>query len=156
MGNLTLSLIFVAVSNHFGLPQDVLSSLCYVESTHNVTAIHYNDGGSDSLGICQLKYSTAVWLGFTGTEEELMEPKNNIFYAAKFLSHQYRRYNYDITKAVIAYNMGSARDLTRTTYSDKVLYTWRQKIHERRNEDRTFSVRNTEYLRVTDNATNWH
>lgn len=117
----TLMLLFILHSSNFGLPPNVLSSLCFVESSHNIEAIHYDDGGSNSVGVCQIKLTTAQQLGFQGTEEELMDPNNNIFYAAKYLQHQYKRYNYNIEKAVIAYNQGSAGNLKQTTYSKKVL-----------------------------------
>jgi len=101
-----------------------------VESKHQVTAVHEDDGGSDSIGICQIKWSTAKDLGFTGDPVDLMAPKINIYYAAKFLSRQRSRYNGDLTKAVIAYNLGHAGTLKRTKYSDKVFKQWRQ--NERR------------------------
>lgn len=122
----TITALFIAASANYNLPPGLLSSLCYVESTHNVNAIHEDDGSTDSLGICQLKYATAQFLGFEGTEEQLMEPSENIYYAAAYLAHQLRRYNGDITKAIISYNRGSAGLLTRTEYSDKIIKQWRQ------------------------------
>lgn len=120
MGTITLSLLFTTMSAAYDLPPHLLESLCYVESTHDIHAVHEDDGGSDSLGVCQIKYATAEWLGFKGTEKQLMEPKNNIKYAALYLKYNINRYGGDVTKGVIAYNRGNAKGLTVTAYSDKV------------------------------------
>jgi soluble lytic murein transglycosylase-like protein len=130
MSEYALSLLFIMMSQAYNLPPSLLSSLCYVESRHYISAIHKDDGTTDSLGVCQVKYETAKWLGFNGTSEQLMNPKINVKYAAKYLSYQMKRYNYNITKAVIAYNIGSAKQLTSTKYSDKVLKQWRTQQNE--------------------------
>jgi len=115
-----LSLLFVTTTQQLNLPPNLLESICYVESKHKITAIHHHDGDSDSLGICQIKYKTAKWLGFKGTPEQLMEPKNNILYAGKYLKYQLLRYN-SVNKGIIAYNKGNAKGLTRSSYYDKVM-----------------------------------
>jgi len=121
----TLTALFIATSAHFNLPPGLLSSLCYVESTHNPQAIHYADGSTNSYGVCQIKYETAQWLGFEGTEEELMQPANNIYYAGAYLAYQRQRYHGAINKAVIAYNRGHAKNLTTTEYQANVYRVWR-------------------------------
>lgn len=113
------------MSAQYGLPSDLLSSLCYVESKHNVESIHHDDGGANSVGICQIKLATAKQMGFKGTEKQLMNPKMNIKYAAKFLSHQISRYH-SVTRGVIAYNQGNARGLTYSKYQRKVFKQWRR------------------------------
>jgi soluble lytic murein transglycosylase-like protein len=120
-----LTALFITTSTQFGLPPNLLSSLCYVESTHKVNAVHHDDGGSDSLGICQIKFETSRWLGFKGTAKQLMNPKINIYYAGKYLARNIKRYNGQIEKAVIAYNKGSAGSLVHTKYSQKVFTNWR-------------------------------
>ena len=124
MNTTILALLFTAATNTFHLPPGLISSVCYVETKHDVNAIHHDDGGSDSLGICQIKLATAKDLGFDGTEKELMVPSVNIFYAAKYLARQHKRYDGNPVKAVIAYNRGNAKMLTATSYSDKVLKQW--------------------------------
>lgn len=116
--------LFISTSVQFNLPPGLLSSVCYVETGHNIQAIHYNDGHGNSIGICQIKYKTAKWLGFTGTEQELLNPATNIYYAAAYLSYQRRRYKGAIHKAVIAYNYGHAGSLTTTEYQLKVYKQW--------------------------------
>ncbi len=124
MNTLAINTIFMIVSAQFNLPQGLLSSLCYIESKHKITAYHKADGKGNSVGICQIKLSTAKNLGFEGTEKELMQIENNIYYAGKYLQHQRTRYNGSIIKAVIAYNIGSARDLTISHYQFKVFKQW--------------------------------
>lgn len=126
-----LTLLFNATSNTFVLPPDLLSSLCFIESSHKVSAIHLDDGGSNSVGICQLKLSTARWLGFNGTEKQLMDPAINIYYSGLYLSRLITRYSGNLDKAVIAYNMGHAGSFEHTKYSDKVMKKWGGKICSR-------------------------
>lgn len=102
----TIVMLFLTATQTYQLPPGLLSSLCYVESKHKIDAVHHDDGNSDSLGICQIKYETAKHLGFKGTKADLMDPKNNITYAAKYLKSQLKRYNGNSPKAVAAYNMG--------------------------------------------------
>ncbi len=118
-----LSAIFMSVTLFYGLPPGLLSSLCFVETRHQ-SVIHYNDGKSDSYGICQIKYSTAKELGYTGSPEDLLIPSINISYAGAYLKKQINRYH-SIEKAVIAYNKGHATETT-TAYQIAVFKQWRQ------------------------------
>lgn len=129
MSSTALMLIFSTATQIMELPTGLLESVCYVESTHNIRALHINDGGTDSYGVCQVKYETARWLGYRGSANQLMDPSINIFYAAKLLKKQILRYNGNIEKAVIAYNRGNARNLTQTRYSKKVLTEWRGRYY---------------------------
>lgn len=123
---MTLTALFVSVSLQYNIPPGLLSSVCYVESKHNIHAIHRDDGkGGHSLGVCQIKLSTARHMGFKGTEKQLMNPKINIKYAGKYLKHQIKRYHGNINKAVIAYNLGHAGKLGHTKYMERVYKVWR-------------------------------
>ena len=75
------------------------------------------------MGVCQIKLKTAKWLGFRGTEKQLMDPSINIYYAGKYLAKQLHRYT-SIQKAVIAYNIGNAKNLTTSKYQAKVFKRW--------------------------------
>ena len=103
----TLAVLFIINSLQFNLPEGLLSSLCFVESRHIASTVHENDGPSHSYGVCQVKLETAKSLGFKGTEQELLFPVNNIYYAAKYLSKQILRYN-NVTKGIVAYNRGNS------------------------------------------------
>jgi soluble lytic murein transglycosylase-like protein len=115
--------LFTTISISLGLPPGLLSSLCYVESKHKINAIHHDDGTEDSLGICQIQYTTAKQLGFKGTKEQLMDPKNNIKYAGLYLKHQISRYN-SVQKGVIAYNQGHCGTIRTTKYQRNVYRRW--------------------------------
>jgi soluble lytic murein transglycosylase-like protein len=120
---MSILLMFLTISQQHHLPPHLLSSLCYIESKHDVAAIHHDDGGADSLGICQIKLQTAREMGYKGTKQQLMQPSTNIRYAAKYLRYQIRRYG-SIERAVVAYNKGNARDLTTSRYQRKVFNKW--------------------------------
>lgn len=122
---MTLTAIFITTTLQLGLPTNLLSSLCYVESKHDINAIHHDDGTSNSVGVCQVKLKTAKWLGFKGTEKQLMNPKTNIYYAGLYLKYQLKRYK-SIEKAVISYNKGNAKGLTSSRYQVTVFKQWRQ------------------------------
>lgn len=128
MTTLLLTKLFIAATTQFGLPPGLLPALCYVESKHDITAYHKDDGKGNSVGICQIKLSSARDMGFKGTEKQLMIPQTNIYYAAKYMQHQLNRYNYNVVKAIISYNIGSAKNLHRTKYSDRVFKQWRRQI----------------------------
>lgn len=121
---MNIAFLFVLYGAQFNLPAGLLSSLCFVESRHDVSAIHMHDGSGNSVGVCQIKLKTARYLGFKGTEKQLMRPDVNIYYAAAYLRYQMNRYR-SIKKGVIAYNIGNARGLTSTIYQTKVFKQWR-------------------------------
>src|SRR5262245_7401584 len=100
----SLAALFLTVSATFHLPPVLLSAVCFVESSHNTKAINKNDGIGHSMGVCQIKHSSAVLLGFTGTEEQLLTPEINVHYAGFYLRHQLSRYDNDYVLAISAYN----------------------------------------------------
>lgn len=107
-----------------GLPAGLLGAICTVESGMNPNAVHKNDGKGDSLGLCQIKLSTARLVGFKGTKKQLMNAKVNAFYAAKYLKKQIKRYHGDFAKAVTAYNQGTTYSNGGSIYMTKVFNTW--------------------------------
>ncbi len=124
-----LAALFLTVSQTYNLPPGLLSALCYVESGHDVRALHLDDNGSPSIGVCQVKLSTARLLGFKGSESDLRDPKLNVRVAGQYLSYQLLRYNRNVHKAVSAYNAGTwtvnAQGHTRNVkYVNKVLRRW--------------------------------
>lgn len=124
-----LLFLFLSSSQTFDLPKGLISALCYTESHHNPNAVNRNDGGSDSLGNCQIKESTARQVGFKGTRAELMQPKNNVYYSAKYLRKMLDRYSWDIPKALAAYNAGPKNvpkdgPLMYKKYPSKVFKHW--------------------------------
>lgn len=120
----TFTVLLTTVSMQFGLPHGLLDSVCYIESGRNPAAVHLNDGEGNSIGLCQIKFKTAKWMGFKGKERDLYNPKVNAYYAAKYLRYQIIRHKGNTTKALIAYNRGNAKGLTTTEYSAKVIKYW--------------------------------
>lgn len=122
--------IFALVSQSLGLPPGLLSAVCWVESKHNQDAINLYDGGTPSLGVCQIKLSTARRLGYKGSIQKLWrDPKTNAYYAGLYLRVNLDRYDNDANKAVAAYNAGVHRvnnqGLTKNRkYVEKVLLAW--------------------------------
>lgn len=107
--NVTLATLFLAATAAYHLPPGLLSALCWTESRGKVNAVHHDDGTEDSLGVCQVKPKTARYMGFTGTEKELMIPRINIKYSARYLKYQLIRYHGNVVKAIAAYNAGRYR-----------------------------------------------
>lgn len=128
-----LVIVFSLVTQTFNLPAGLLSSVCYVESKHDVEAIHAHDGGSDSIGLCQLKLSTARFLGYQGSGRHLhQDPLVNAFYAGKYLRYQLNRYDHDVLRATSAYNSGTYKlnqggQPVNREYIRQVLKAWSEK-----------------------------
>lgn len=88
------------------VPAALLLAICVHETGLNNTVNPY-DGNSPTFGICQIKFSTAQSVGFTGLAKDLMVPKINAYWAAQYLKSQMDRYDGDWCKVVAAYNAGS-------------------------------------------------
>lgn len=129
MTPVALLVLFASVSQTFNLPEGLLSSVCFVESSYNVKAVHIDDGGADSIGVCQVQHSTARLFGFHGTAAQLQNPKINAYYAGRYLSWQLNRYDGNMHKAIAAYNAGSWRIRDGKTrnqqYVNKVFKVWK-------------------------------
>lgn len=120
----TLTILFLTVSQANNLPNGLLSSLCFVESGHNVAALHKMDGNSHSRGVCQIKRGVAKALGFKGTPQDLMKPEINVKYAGKLLAYQIKRCG-SVEKGVLAYNSGKCTS-GNPKYLNKVLLAQKQ------------------------------
>lgn len=129
MNTLALYALFVAATHTYDLPKGLLSSLCFVESNHKVHAYNQHDGRSPSYGVCQIKLGTAKYVGFKGSEKDLMKPRTNIMYAAKYLKKQLNRYHGNVRRAVAAYNAGTFKqdefgNIINHNYVKKVFIAW--------------------------------
>lgn len=107
-----------------GLPKGIMHAIATVESSNNPSAVHRNDGKGDSLGLNQIKLSTARLMGFRGTRKQLMRASVNSLYAATYLKHQIKRYGGNLSKAVTAYNAGSTYSHGGSLYLTKVFNEW--------------------------------
>lgn len=122
--NTILMLMFLTNTKALNLPTGLLESICFVESGHNIEAIAPQDGGSPSLGICQVKFASAQMQGFKGTPRQLMTPEVNIHYAAKILKYQILRYPNNYPRAITAYNKGRSTGSGYSVYYMKVKRVW--------------------------------
>lgn len=91
----------------------LLYAICSHESSNFTLTYNHFDGGSPSIGICQVKLGTAQMLGYKGTAHGLMNAEVNAKWAAKYLKYQSDRYNNDCM-AVSAYNAGSYVESTKS------------------------------------------
>lgn len=91
-----------------GVDSQVLASVCWVESKFDPKALAVRDGGkpASSIGLCQVQYKTAQFMGFRGRARDLYAVDTNLAYAAKYLKYQLRRYG-DLDRAIAAYNAGA-------------------------------------------------
>ncbi len=126
----SLVLAFSVATSVFSLPTGLIDAICLVESGHRNSALNPHDGGSPSLGVCQIKLATARQLGYKGTAYDLQHNEAiNIHYAAKYLAAQLKRYSGDPRKAVAAYNAGTYRKgdtsfAKNPLYVQKVFKAW--------------------------------
>lgn len=101
-----LTSVILNAAKAASIPGWLLLAVCTNESNLNPNAIHHDDGGSNSIGLCQIKKDTASDMGFKGTESDLLNPHLNAKYSALYLKTRLNKYN-NYCKAVAAYNSGS-------------------------------------------------
>ena len=107
----------IAAAKAFRVPLDLLLALCSVES-RLTNAINWYDGGSPSIGVCQMKVRTVRDLGYSPSD--LFNYERAFMAAAAYLRAQKDRYQ-TWPAAVVAYNRGSYRRTMSTKYLTKVL-----------------------------------
>ena len=118
--------MFLALSTVYNLPPGLNSAVCWVESSHRVNVVHRDDGGHNSVGICQIQLPTARFLGFKGSEADLYQTDTNLRLSSAYLRYQLLRYRGDVGKAISAYNMGHYKlnaqgIVANKSYVDKVM-----------------------------------
>lgn len=108
-----------------GVPSELLTAICYVESNHKPNAYVYSDGkgNNHAFGACQVLHNTAKHFGFKddrcygdfrGKVKKYQQCKlfgyyTNSYYAAKYLKYQLERYDNSWTHAIAAYNTGTVK-----------------------------------------------
>lgn len=104
---MTYTAIILAAAAKVKISGALLLAICtYETNLTNITV--YHDGDSPSYGICQVKYETAQMIGFKGKAEDLVNPKTNAKWAAKYVKYQTRRYGKDDwCRLTAAFNAGS-------------------------------------------------
>lgn len=108
------------------VPRELLLALCWQESSYRTNLPLKMDGASPSIGICQVKEGTALYVDkvykhkHAATIEKLLNPYINALYAAKYLRLQMLRYHGNWKLALDAYNRGYARSM-QSPYVKRVL-----------------------------------
>lgn len=94
------------------VPVPVIQAVIATESSFRPDAYREEPGGDGSIGLMQLRLSTARGLGYTGTKERLFDPAINIAYGVKLLAEIEQRIRdatgraQDWPAVVSAYNGG--------------------------------------------------
>jgi len=123
--------LLASISASLNLPPGLLQAICTTESNLNPSTVHQDDGGEDSIGLCQLQLSTARDLGYKGPPDGLLAPRLNASLAGRLLRKQLDRYQGDEIKAVSAYNLGTYRENDRglpvnDKYVIRVFSAWKR------------------------------
>lgn len=84
-----------------GLPPDLVHRVIKRESGYNARTSHRGNHG-----LMQIKLQTARSLGYTGTEQGLLDPNTNLTYAVKYLAGAYRVAQGNSDRAVSYYASG--------------------------------------------------
>ena len=97
----TLNDVINAAGEHNHVDLDLLNSVIHAESGFNVHAV----SPKGARGLMQLMPQTASHLGVTN----VFDPKANVDGGARYLRELLEKYNFDIVKALAAYNAGPHR-----------------------------------------------
>lgn len=94
------------VSSQTGVPKAIIAAIMEIESSGRKDV----KGTSGEFGLMQIKCDTARQVGFTGECKDLFVAYTNIFWGAKYLQWQWKRYNGNLSQVFSAYNAGTATD----------------------------------------------
>jgi soluble lytic murein transglycosylase-like protein len=84
------------------VPEALVHRVILRESRYQAALV----GRGGTIGLMQIKLSTARSLGYTGTAEGLRDPETNLTYAVKYLAGAFRAANGDHNRAVGYYASG--------------------------------------------------
>lgn len=101
----------VRATTGINVPDELVLAIIERESYPKFNARSYRrePNGAESFGLMQILSSTARDLGFTGAPTDLFDPYTGVLWGTRYLAKQLQRYGGDYSKAVAAYNAGSAR-----------------------------------------------
>ncbi|MFD2236958.1 lytic transglycosylase domain-containing protein [Aureimonas populi] len=101
-----------------GVPRELAFAVVHVESRYNPKA-----RGAGVYGLSQIKPATARSLGFSGSTEDLFDPRTNLRYGMRYLKGAWEKGGKDICQASMKYKGGHrATAMTRSaqTYCSNV------------------------------------
>jgi soluble lytic murein transglycosylase-like protein len=85
-----------------GVPEALVHRVIVRESRYQPRLV----GRGGTIGLMQIKLSTARSLGYTGSAEGLRDPDTNLTYAVKYLAGAYHAANGDHARAIHYYASG--------------------------------------------------
>ena len=97
----TLDQVITTTSQRHRIDPDLISSVIHAESNFNPRAVS-NKGAQ---GLMQIMPQTASQLGL----KDAFDPKDNVEGGTRYLRELLERYNFDLIKALAAYNAGPRR-----------------------------------------------
>lgn len=106
-------MILFKVAGKFGVSSSLMLAVCLHES--GLKDVHnYQDGGSASYGMCQIKLGTAQGVGRifghkdmeSWTSKDMHEPEKNIKAAAMYLSYIQAKHDGNVCAVLAEYNAG--------------------------------------------------
>jgi soluble lytic murein transglycosylase-like protein len=97
----------------------VLMAICHYETRGEADPVNAQ-GELDEEGICQIRFSTAVEMGYLGIASGLADSRTNIRYAAKWLKHCQRLGAGSIRQLAMCYNEGRFTETSKTKYSGHI------------------------------------
>jgi len=97
----SLNEVINSISDQHHLDPDLISSVIHAESGFNPRAV----SPKGARGLMQLMPQTASKLGVTNS----FDPRANVEGGTRYLSELLQRYNFDLVKALAAYNAGPGR-----------------------------------------------
>jgi len=101
LGPLNLDEVVISASGRYRLDPDLVNSVIKAESGFNVRAV----SPKGAQGLMQLMPGTASQLGVPNA----FDPQANVEGGTKYLRELLERYNFDLVKALAAYNAGPQR-----------------------------------------------
>lgn len=114
----------IETSNKFGVPSELMFALMKVESNFKPNLI----SSTNDYGLCQINKINHSRLSKELGIKDFLDPKSSILAGTYIMSGYYQKYNGDLHRMLMAYNMGEAgarnavsRGFTTSRYSRKVI-----------------------------------
>lgn len=104
---------YIAAARHrYGdVPAAVIRAFVQIESSGRTDAHLAEAGGDDSVGLMQVRLSTARGVGYGGTLDNLYLPPINVYYGTAELDRLARKFGFDWDRVASAYNGGDRPSL---------------------------------------------
>ncbi|MCZ2328675.1 lytic transglycosylase domain-containing protein [Bartonella sp. F02] len=92
------------LATKYKVPIDLAHAVINVESSYKV----FSKGAAGEIGLMQIKPSTARWLGFNGSVQDLYDPRTNLEYGIRYLAKAYKLSSGNTCRTILKYNAGHA------------------------------------------------